>query len=78
MKDAAFEEAVREVFGRPLRIKITIGDAASRGPRRADATPKADDEDEVTGVARWPTRKFSASAKSSAAKSAKFAISRSR
>jgi hypothetical protein len=27
-KDAGFESAVREVFGRPLRIKVTVGDAA--------------------------------------------------
>jgi DNA polymerase-3 subunit gamma/tau len=27
-KDAAFEAAVRQVFGKPLRIKVTTGDAA--------------------------------------------------
>ena len=35
---AAFDEAVREVFGRPLRIKVTVGEAAAaarpRWPRR--------------------------------------------
>jgi hypothetical protein len=31
MKSLPNEEAVREVFGRPLRIKLTTGDAAA-GP----------------------------------------------
>ena len=51
-KDRGFEEAVREVFGRPLRIKFTTGEAAARpAPISLAAPPKADDEDEVTGRA---------------------------
>ena len=51
-KDRGFEEAVREVFGRPLRIKLTTGDAApGAAPISMVAPPKADAEDEVTGRA---------------------------
>jgi DNA polymerase-3 subunit gamma/tau len=51
-KDRGFEEAVREVFGRPLRIKLTTGDAAAGpAPISMVAPPKADSEDEVTGRA---------------------------
>jgi hypothetical protein len=51
-KDRGFEEAVREVFGRPLRIKLTTGDAAAGpAPISVIAPPKAEAEDEVTGRA---------------------------
>ena len=51
-KDRAFEEAVREVFGRPLRIKLSTGEAAARpAPISLATPPKADAEDEVTGRA---------------------------
>ena len=42
-KDRAFEDAIREVFGRPLRLKFTAGEAGS--------APPSDAEDEVTGRA---------------------------
>jgi DNA polymerase-3 subunit gamma/tau len=51
-RDKAFEEAIREVFGRPLRLKITTGDASAAGPAPPSlGTPKSDAEDEVTGRA---------------------------
>ncbi len=51
-RDRAFEDAIREVFGRPLRLKFTPGDAAAGGPGAGSlAVPKSDGEDEVTGRA---------------------------
>ena len=51
-KDPGFEEAVREVFGRPLRVKVTTGEAAAGpAPIAVAAPPKGDAEDEVTGRA---------------------------
>ena len=51
-KDRGFEEAVREVFGRPLRMKLTTGEAAAGpAPVSMAAPPKAEAEDEVTGRA---------------------------
>jgi len=51
-KDRAFEEAVRQVFGRPLRLKLTVGEAAPDAAPLASATPpRPDDDDEVTGRA---------------------------
>ena len=51
-RDPAFEEAVREVFGRPLRLKLTTGEAATGpAPITMAAPPKAEAEDEVTGRA---------------------------
>ena len=51
-RDRAFEEAVREVFGRPLRLKLTTGEAATGpAPITMAAPPKAEAEDEVTGRA---------------------------
>ena len=51
-KDRAFEDAVREVFGRPLRLKFTTGEVtAGPAPIAVVAPPKAEAEDEVTGRA---------------------------
>jgi DNA polymerase-3 subunit gamma/tau len=51
-RDPGFDEAVREVFGRPLRLKlITGGAAAGPAPISLAASPKAEAEDEVTGRA---------------------------
>jgi hypothetical protein len=48
-RDRAFEDAVREVFGRPLRMKLTAGEAAPSAS--ALSQPKSDAEDEATGRA---------------------------
>jgi hypothetical protein len=52
-RDPAFDGAVREIFGRALRLKVTAGDDAAAGLAPvSSATPaKADGEDEVTGRA---------------------------
>jgi DNA polymerase-3 subunit gamma/tau len=54
--DRNFTEAVREVFGRPLRVKITAGEASPQCPSPADAPlPQAaaanNNDDEVAGRA---------------------------
>jgi DNA polymerase-3 subunit gamma/tau len=51
-KDRGFEDAVREVFGRPLRLKLTTPEAgAGPAPVKMAAPAKAEAEDEVTGRA---------------------------
>jgi DNA polymerase-3 subunit gamma/tau len=51
-KDPGFDAAVREVFGRPLRLKLTTAEAAEGpSPITIAAPPKAEGEDEVTGRA---------------------------
>jgi hypothetical protein len=51
-KDRAFEDAVREVFGRPMRLKFTTGEVtAGPAPIGIAAPPKTEAEDEVTGRA---------------------------
>ena len=51
-KDKAFEQAVREVFGRPLRLKLTLGDSAAPQPTLAAARPaQSSEEDEAAARA---------------------------
>jgi hypothetical protein len=51
-RDPGFESAVREVFGRPLRMKLTTGEpAGGAAPIGVGAPPKTEAEDEVTGRA---------------------------
>ena len=52
-KDKAFDQAIREVFGRPLRIKLAVGDAAAPQPALSAAPPPpaGNEEDEVTARA---------------------------
>ena len=45
-RDSAFESAVREVFGKPLRVKITLGDPGVSA--QAMAAPRAATENEAT------------------------------
>jgi DNA polymerase-3 subunit gamma/tau len=52
-KDKVFEQATREVFGRTLRIKMTVGDSAAPpstlpGPRAVQNPAKNEEEDEAT------------------------------
>ena len=51
-KDPGFDQAVSEVFGRPLRLKLTIPEAgAGPSPVALAAPPKNEVEDEVAGRA---------------------------
>ena len=51
-KDRGFEDAVREVFGRPLRLKLTIPEAgAGPSPVSLAAPPRNEAADDVTGRA---------------------------
>ena len=51
-KDPGFDEAVSEVFGRPLRLKLTIPEAgAGTSPVSLAAPLKTQAEDDVTGRA---------------------------
>jgi DNA polymerase-3 subunit gamma/tau len=50
-KDKAFEQAVREVFGRPLRLKLTLGESGAPQPSLSSAKPRSNDEDEATARA---------------------------
>ena len=46
-KDKAFEQAVREVFGRPLRLKMTLDEAAAPPPALTSARPANNEEDDA-------------------------------
>jgi DNA polymerase-3 subunit gamma/tau len=51
-KDPGFDEAVSQVFGRPLRLKLTIPEAASGpSPVSLAAPPRNEAADDVTGRA---------------------------
>jgi DNA polymerase-3 subunit gamma/tau len=51
-RDRGFEEAVRECFGRPLRVRFEIGDTApASAPAPASALPAAVTEDQTTSRA---------------------------
>jgi DNA polymerase-3 subunit gamma/tau len=52
-KDPAFDDAVRQVFGRPLRVKLTVPETGAGGPSPISiaAPPKTEGADEVTGRA---------------------------
>jgi DNA polymerase-3 subunit gamma/tau len=52
-KDKVFEQATREVFGRTLRVKMTVADSAApqptlAGPRPVQTAAQAAEEDETT------------------------------
>jgi len=50
-RDPAFEEAVREVFGRQLRVKHTAGEGAAPPAGPVSAAPAAAQEDEASARA---------------------------
>jgi DNA polymerase-3 subunit gamma/tau len=51
-KDKAFDRAIKETFGRPLRMKLTLGEAGAPQPALAVARPAAsNEEDEATARA---------------------------
>ena len=52
-KDKAFDQAIREVFGRPLRIKMTLGESTAPQPALAGPRPvQNNEEDEATARAK--------------------------
>jgi DNA polymerase-3 subunit gamma/tau len=57
-KDPAFESAVREVFGRPLRIKVTAGDAAPSAPSIQVAPAPGEDQVTSRALAHPEVRRF--------------------
>jgi len=59
LKDRGFADAVREVFGRPLGMKLTIGEAAeSAAPLAAVPAPEAEDEVTQRALANPEVRRF--------------------
>jgi DNA polymerase-3 subunit gamma/tau len=57
-KDAGFESAAREVFGRPLRIKITVGDGVSQSAPMGLAPGGGDDQATTRALAHPEVRRF--------------------
>jgi hypothetical protein len=49
LEDSAFKDAVREVFGRPLRVQITLGEVGEQGA--APVATKSAPEDDATSRA---------------------------
>jgi DNA polymerase-3 subunit gamma/tau len=56
--DASFESAVREAFGRPLRIKVTVGDAAPPAPAIHLAPSAGEDQATSRALAHPEVRRF--------------------
>jgi len=56
--DTGFESAVRETFGRPLRIKVTVGDAASPAPAIPLAPSAGEDQATSRALAHPEVRRF--------------------
>ena len=57
-KDGGFESAVREVFGRPLRIKVTVGDTAPSAPAIHLAPSAGEDQATSRALAHPEVRRF--------------------
>ena len=57
-KDRAFEEAVREAFGRALRVKLVMGDAGPQAAPIAPPTPAGEDEATSRALAHPEVRRF--------------------
>jgi hypothetical protein len=45
MKEADLNQAVRQIAGKPLKIKVTIGDAAAQNQDKIAAAPGAREDD---------------------------------
>lgn len=58
LEDRHFESAVRAVFGKPLRIKITIGDVAEAPQPSAASPSRGDDEVTKRALANEEVRRF--------------------
>ncbi len=45
MKEADINQAVRQIIGKPLKIKVTIGDVAAQNQEKVAAAPAAQEDD---------------------------------
>jgi DNA polymerase-3 subunit gamma/tau len=57
-KDRVFEQAVREVFGKPLRIKIVVGEAGPAAAPIAPAAAAGEDQATSRALAHPEVRRF--------------------
>ncbi|HUB78202.1 MAG TPA: DNA polymerase III subunit gamma/tau [Bryobacteraceae bacterium] len=57
-KDAGFESAVREVFGRPLRVKVTVGETAPQAAPIQTAPSATEDQATTRALAHPEVRRF--------------------
>jgi hypothetical protein len=57
-KDSAMEAAVREVFGRPLRMKVTVGDAAPAAAAIKLAPSAGEDQATSRALSHPEVRRF--------------------
>jgi DNA polymerase-3 subunit gamma/tau len=48
MKEADINQAVRQIIGKPLKIKVTIGDVAAQNQDKVAAAPATQPEDDVS------------------------------
>ena len=48
MKEADINQAVRQIIGNPLKIKVTIGDVAAQNQQKVAAAPAAQQEDDLS------------------------------
>ena len=57
-KDSGMEAAIREVFGRPLRIKLTIGESAAASPALRVASNQTEDQAAARALEHPEVRRF--------------------
>jgi hypothetical protein len=48
MKEADINQAVRQIIGKPLKIKVTIGEVAAQNQEKVAAAPAAQQESDVS------------------------------
>jgi len=57
-KDRSFDDAVRAVFGGPLRLRLTTGEPDAPGPALAQPGPKQEDDATTRALANPEVRRF--------------------
>jgi len=57
-EDSQFAAAIREIFGRPLRTRITVGDAGEQAPATPPPSPKEEDDTARRALANPEVRRF--------------------
>ena len=73
MKEADINQAVRQIIGKPLKIKVTIGEVAAQNQEKVAAAPAAQ-EDDASRRALAQSGSADAFGNCSAERSARFAI----